>query len=65
MNENEFDYNAKTYVAVETEKPCDKCAFVRDIGCVSLKIRGIIPECLSRFRADGKRVFFVEKGANK
>lgn len=66
MNENEFQLNGKTYVAVESDKnnPCKGCAFWAE-GCTKLKRRGKIPCCSTVFRADRKSVIFVEKGAQR
>lgn len=62
-NENEFRFDGKTYVAIESEKNkrCNGCAFWEEY-CMQLQLRGKIPRCYKEFRADGKNVHFVEKG---
>ena len=57
MDENEFEYEGKTYVTApdDGEFFCGGCAF-ESSRCI-----GIIPECRPRFRIDGRNVIFVEK----
>ncbi len=38
---------------------CDKCAFCNTDECVSLRKRGLIPECGASHRIDEKPVVFV------
>ena len=62
MNENKFEFNAKTYFAkeiiVEKGSPikCDGCSFdFEGSHCHN------VPSCLGRNRKDGRNVIFVEK----
>lgn len=63
MNQNEFQFNGKTYVAIENNggSTCMGCAFSR-LDCYNIKS---IPPCLSQIREDGSCVHFVEKGKEK
>lgn len=63
MNENEFSYRGKTYIAVEDEADytCRGCALAR-MNCYKLMGIGKIPPCRSAYRLDGNNVVFVEKG---
>jgi hypothetical protein len=57
-NENEFEFEGKTYVTVFDELDgdgCAKCAFEL-IDCTIG-----IPQCYSGNREDGKPVYFKEK----
>lgn len=59
MNENEFEYNGKTYVtAPEPEGCCVDCDLLS--ACGPDGIEGI-PECQSHKRVDNRDVIFVEK----
>lgn len=60
MNENEFEFNGKTYVAVEDELPCKNCAFWGK-SCGILQWHGKIPPCSAPYRKDDKDVRFVMK----
>lgn len=60
INENEFLFSGKTYVAVE-KNFCKGCAF----WCSELQKRGEIPHCGAQYRKDGRDVIFVEKGKAK
>lgn len=64
MDENEFRYDGKTFVAVEDEDeiPCTRCALWK-VDCYWLRAHGEIPHCSERLRKDGRNVRFVEKGA--
>lgn len=65
MNENEFEFNGKTYVAVEDESPlCSGCAFF-EYHCIRLQTFGKIPRCTVIDREDGRLVKFFEKEAQK
>lgn len=66
MNENEFEYDGKTYIAVEDtglkSEACKNCVFFDLLRCcLMLRVRGIIPNCLNGVRNDGRDVHFVEK----
>lgn len=67
MNENEFQFRGKTYVAVrdDDDSGCDKCAFAFDIACATLHLREEFPPCIAQIREDGKNVHFVEKGTQQ
>lgn len=56
MDENEFEFEGKSYVAVEQDKYpfCSGCAF-EFCGCSR------VPECVRSKRADNVNVIFVEK----
>jgi len=61
MNENEFELNGKVYVEIDVsdrncDNPCAGCAFFNDN-----KMCFRAPSCFTMFRADSKRVIFVEK----
>lgn len=58
INENEFRFIGKTYVAIEREQ-CRGCAFY----CYELRKRGEIPNCTDQSISDGRNVIFVEKGS--
>lgn len=62
MNENEFDYNGATFVAVKSalESGCERCAFC-DADCVKLLGAGRIPTCVWQDRADKRNVIFIRK----
>lgn len=68
MNENEFEYNGKKYVAVEDNafEICENCAFKTEsplrLGCGMLQRRMKIPPCSPLDRKDRRNVHFVEKG---
>lgn len=66
IDENEFSFSGKTYVASESDKnnTCRGCAFCAE-ECTELKRRGKIPCCSTVFRADRQSVIFVEKGTQK
>ena len=60
MDENEFEYNGKIYVA---ERHCED---IMDSYCEDCSLEGelckeIDPPCLAQERADGLHVIFVEK----
>ena len=57
MNENEFELNGKTYVAIESSGTCSKCHMYR-LGKVACHFA---PKCWSTLRLDGRHVIFVEK----
>ncbi len=58
MNENEFEYEGKKFVAIE-EDGCDNCFYGKD--CALLMNEGKIPACAGTGRTDKKSVIFVEK----
>ena len=59
MDENEFEFNGKTYVSVATGGfSCDGCELFDD-GC-SIAY-GDYPCCSAKGRGDGIGVIFVEK----
>lgn len=63
--ENEFRYKRKTYIAKEAVNgaTCARCAFKPNFEmCRELRDKMLIPECCSWRRADGRSVYFVEKG---
>lgn len=60
MNENEFSYGGKTYVAVEEGIPCKRCAFWGG-KCGALQWHGKIPPCSAPDRKDERDVCFVMK----
>lgn len=69
MNENEFRYAGKTFVAVEDIdlELCWNCSFKTEspfrFSCETLRTSGEIPHCAAKRRKDGRNVHFVEKGA--
>lgn len=60
MNENEFSYGGKTYVAVEEGISCKCCAFWEG-KCGALQWHGKIPPCSAPDRKDERDVCFVMK----
>ena len=66
MNEDEFEYNGKTYVTVNQSYnfPCEGCAFYKeedeDYFC-KLRNAGKIPPWSWKLREDGIESMFVEK----
>lgn len=62
MNENEFDFNGATFVAVKSalEDGCARCAF-QDADCVKLLGAGKMPTCVWTDRGDRRNVIFVIK----
>lgn len=59
MNENEFEFDGKTYVSVAIGGfSCDGCQLFND-GC-SIAY-GDYPCCSAKGRLDGRAVIFVEK----
>lgn len=70
MNENEFQFNGKTYIAVDGKAGfpgyvlCRRCAFLKEF-CYKLVRSEKIPACLASYRKDNRDVYFVEKGAQK
>lgn len=67
VNEHEFDYKGKTYIAVEDKDECNcsKCAFCQSEDCMKLRTQWKIPPCYKEKREDCKNVIFVEKGKTK
>lgn len=58
-NENEFNVNEKTYVAVDSCSDCEECALDDEMNsCELMRER---PMCSAMFRRDGRSVIFVEK----
>lgn len=54
MNENEFEWHGKKYVAASRRR-CSGCAFFdEDFNC------DMIPSCESERRSDGRNVIYVE-----
>lgn len=65
MNENEFQYNGRTYVAKEEHFAkdyyrCLSCAFIEE-PCFGLMNRKKIPQCHFSFRQDKREVYFELK----
>jgi hypothetical protein len=61
MSEDEFEYNGKTYIAVDS-KGCDFCAMVMGGECLCLGDDAQnIPQCYGDFRIDKRNVHFEEK----
>lgn len=62
MNENEFEFEGKTYVAKPyvAESSCNECAMFVGGDCIAIDVRGI-PDCYCGLRKDGMNVIFVEK----
>ena len=61
MNENEFEYEGKTFEAIEKAKSmsrCTYCAFEKGVECLE---EVEIPGCSREVRLDGRSVIFVEK----
>jgi hypothetical protein len=65
MNRSEFEFEGKTYIAVEGDEPCIECALYggpSTPNCLaSDKSFSIIPACSGKFRSDGRSVIFKEK----
>ena len=62
MNENQFELEGKTFVAVQEHEPCEGCAFEeRADECWKLREAGKIPPCNWKLRKDGIATIFVEK----
>lgn len=59
MNENEFEYNGKTYVVEQSGGECIGCAFLHDDDC-SVPFEHV-PPCHHVDRNDETDVIFVEK----
>ena len=63
MDENEFEFEGKTYVSVDAGNlvaKCSPCAFYKTHDCVRLSDNGEIPYC-DYCRDDMRNVIFVEK----
>ena len=59
MDENEFIFNGKTYIAVpEPDDCCCECDLLQK--CSPDGINGV-PKCQANKRTDGRDVIFVEK----
>jgi hypothetical protein len=60
VNENEFTFEGRTYVARIATEPdsCIGCAFIEDWAACQSKCH---PSCIDERRADGKQVLFVVK----
>lgn len=58
MGENEFEFEGKTFIAVESNLECDGCAF--DGFFCNLDWKSY-PACMAGRRHDKKEVIFVEK----
>lgn len=67
MEDNEFECYGKIYIEVPDDiknrstSPCDKCDIGKIYDCVRLNDQGLIPECCSWMRSDGRNVHFVKK----
>jgi hypothetical protein len=59
-DENEFEKDGKTYVAVEGGG-CESCAMHIDDNCIGLGDNTTIPWCGMNDRADKRNVYFKEK----
>lgn len=56
MDENEFEFEGFTYIAVDgAQDDCEGCTFLRSGACHR------IPYCYPSQRVDGRDVIFVEK----
>jgi hypothetical protein len=62
VGENFICGNKKFWVSERGADGCDYCGFdeLGYITCYEIRKLGIIPECESSFREDGKDVVFVE-----
>jgi hypothetical protein len=63
-NENEFEFEGKTYVAVDDKGSCKECSFYSDQelrSCLALSHLEIIPRCYPYARKDRRDVNFKEK----
>lgn len=63
MNENEFEYNGKTYIAINAPMAgncCQECAF-SPASCMQLLDSTKIPPCTRTGRMDNRSVIFIEK----
>ena len=62
MEENEFEFDGKTYVSRHKAKSmsrCQYCAFSMCFECIDDE--SAIPQCVGCYRIDGRDVIFVEK----
>jgi len=64
MNENEFEYEGKAFIAVDSDAGCYGCYFEQK-DCCGLQDDRIIPNCFGSRRQDKTEVMFTEKGADK
>jgi hypothetical protein len=60
MNEDEFEYEGKTYVAVEGSG-CELCAMFINYDCSVINAGDSFPQCYSKFSKDKADVHFEEK----
>lgn len=61
MNDNEFELNGKSYIAVDdNDSPCIGCALHHKDECGESYYH-VVPQCDGNGRPDHRNVIFVEK----